>query len=64
MIRYVYLQGELAIPECNSALSTSRVLTMSFEEGFFVTETDKIAKMKLDSSYIAKIISSIFCEQM
>jgi aarF domain-containing kinase len=57
-------QGSIAIPRVNESLSSSRVLTMTFEEGVYVTEVLKIREMGLDERAVAKSISRIFCDQM
>jgi hypothetical protein len=56
--------GEVAMPTTRDDLSSTRVLTMSFEEGSYVTDVRAIRDMKLDSNAVAKVISKIFCEQM
>lgn len=54
--------GELAIPEVYQ--STQRILVMSFEEGCYLTDTEKIEEMKVDKGQVARLISKTFCEQM
>lgn len=54
--------GELVIPEVYT--STQRILVMSFEEGCYLTDTEKIQEMKIDKGQVARLISKTFCEQM
>lgn len=55
------VSDEVAVPSV--VKSSSRVLWMSFEEGCYVTDNDKINEMKLDRGNIARIISETFSDQ-
>jgi predicted unusual protein kinase regulating ubiquinone biosynthesis (AarF/ABC1/UbiB family) len=56
--------GEVAVPTHIPALSSSRVLTMEFEEGSYVTDLEAIQKMGLNKHEISRLVSKAFCEQM
>ncbi len=56
--------GDLALPVPESGLSSRRVLTMSFEEGCYVSDQDKVRAMGLPKSAISRLISRTFCEQI
>lgn len=57
-------RGEVVIPTVYDDFSSHRVLTMSFEEGFFVHDKTKLVDSKLNPSEISFLISKIFCEQI
>lgn len=54
--------GELAVP--NVYHSSPRVLVMSFEEGCYLTNTDRINELGVNKGEVARLISKTFCEQM
>jgi predicted unusual protein kinase regulating ubiquinone biosynthesis (AarF/ABC1/UbiB family) len=54
--------GELAIPRVYQ--STPRVLVMSFEEGCYITDSEKLSAMNIEKGQVARLISKTFCEQM
>jgi len=54
--------GDLALPKVFH--SSKRVLVMSFEEGCYMTDTEKLRDTKLDPSEVARLISKTFCEQI
>ncbi len=57
--------GDLVIPQVHAQCSTKRVLTMDFEEGVYVTETDTIRnRWHLNTADISSLVSKVFCEQM
>lgn len=55
--------GDVAVPKVNDSLSTKRMLTMSFEEGCYITNKSRIQDMGLSEALIAKTISKVFWEQ-
>lgn len=56
---------DLVIPQVHPECSTKRVLTMDFEEGVYVTETEKIRNQwQLRTADISSLVSKVFCEQM
>jgi predicted unusual protein kinase regulating ubiquinone biosynthesis (AarF/ABC1/UbiB family) len=55
---------DIVVPLVNEQLSGSRVLTMSFEEGFHATDLASIEECGLDKADIARLLSTTFCEQM
>jgi hypothetical protein len=57
-------RGDVAVPTVHQELSSRRVLTMSYEEGCYVNQPDKIDEMKLDRAQIALNISKLFWEQI
>jgi aarF domain-containing kinase len=56
--------GDLVIPSVYPAATSKRVITMSFEDGTYVTDLPGIAKMKLKTSDISRLVSKTFCDQM
>jgi predicted unusual protein kinase regulating ubiquinone biosynthesis (AarF/ABC1/UbiB family) len=62
LMRPMIQSGELALPEVYG--STPRVLVMSFEEGCYLTNADKINEMGVNKGEVARLISKTFCEQM
>lgn len=57
--------GELALPQPFREHSSSRILTMSFEEGVYVNKLDHIeTEMKLRRRDISSAISNIFAQQL
>lgn len=60
-----YIQrGEVAVPTVQTALSSRRVLTMTFEEGCYVTNSEKIQEWRLDRAQLGNTIAKVFCEQI
>ena len=47
-----------------SDTSSTRVLTMGFEEGSYVTDLKTISSLGLNKTDVSTIVSKIFCEQM
>ena len=58
------IHGTVAVPIVQDSLTSTRVLTMSFEEGSYVTDLAAIESMRLRKKDIAKAISKVFCQQM
>lgn len=56
--------GDVAVPQAVPSLSSPRVLTMTFEEGDYVTDLEAIRRQHLHPSDVAKIISTTFAEQI
>ena len=56
--------GVLIIPQAFPELSSKRVLTMSFEEGVPVSNKQAILALQLSTDEVAKMISTVFCEQI
>lgn len=56
--------GVLIIPRAFPELSSKRVLTMSFEEGVPVSDKQAIVALQLSTDEVAKMISTVFCEQI
>ena len=54
--------GELVLPKVYR--SSERVLVMSFEEGWFLDDADKMQASGIDPAEVAHLISKTFCEQM
>lgn len=54
--------GELAVPKVYH--SSPRVLIMSFEEGCYLTNTERINEIGVNKGEVARLISKTFCEQM
>lgn len=64
-LKDIIATGDLVIPQVHAQCSTRRVLTMDFEEGVYVTETDTIRKRwNLRTADISSLVSKVFCEQM
>ena len=53
--------NSVAVPTIYNA--TDRVLSMSFEEGCYVTNVDELRRLNIDCSEVARIISETFSEQ-
>eukprot|EP01037_Dinobryon_pediforme_P043598 gene43598-54739_t len=58
------LSGDVAVPAVDEAWSSSRVLTMSFEEGVYVTNEPQIQSWGLNRTQMSQTISRIFGEQI
>jgi predicted unusual protein kinase regulating ubiquinone biosynthesis (AarF/ABC1/UbiB family) len=56
--------GDVAVAKHLPELSSTRVLTMHFEEGSYVTDLAAIEAMGLPKNEISKLVSKAFCEQM
>ena len=56
-------QGDVAIPTVVPSLSSKRVLTMSFEEGSYVSDLQSIRDMKVSLEDVSRLISTVFSEQ-
>jgi aarF domain-containing kinase len=56
-------QGDVAIPTVVPSLSSKRVLTMSFEEGSYVSDLQSIRDMKVGLEDVSRLISTVFSEQ-
>ena len=48
----------------NAEFSSTRVLTMGFEEGSYVTNLAAIQHLGLNKVDVSSIVAKIFCEQM
>ena len=55
------LQSRVVLPEIVPHLCSSRVLTMTFEDGCSVTDTDALRRMRLSPSAVANLLSETFC---
>ena len=57
--------GDLVIPATHEKCCSSRVLTMDFEEGVYITDLHTIKnKWGLKAGDISTLVSTTFCEQM
>jgi aarF domain-containing kinase len=56
--------GDVAIPQPDKSRSSQRVLTMSFEDGCYVTKLKHHPTLHLDKVQVSRLISTIFCEQI
>lgn len=57
-------KGVVALPEVKHELCSKRILTMSFEEGVYVSDRSKLLELGLNPQTISRLISEIFCEQI
>lgn len=64
LLNKMIVSGDLAIPMAHSHLSSKRVLTMDFEEGCYATDVAEIQRLGLQTGDVARLISTVFCEQM
>ena len=64
LLNDMIITGDVCIPKPNELLSSQRVLTMDFEEGCYVSDLDKIEEIKLHTPDIARLISTVFAEQI
>ena len=55
------LAGRVVVPQVHGELSSTRVLTMSFEEGVSVTDVAGIARLRLPPRAVARQLSECFC---
>ena len=55
------LAGRVVVPAVHAELSSTRVLTMGFEEGVSVTDIDGIARLRLRPHAVARQLSECFC---
>ena len=56
--------GEVVVPRVYWALTGTRVLTMSFEEGQSVTDTAYQQRQGLGSAAVASLLSNTFCRMI
>ncbi|GMI46993.1 hypothetical protein TrCOL_g11122 [Triparma columacea] len=52
--------GKVCVPEILAEYSTSRLMAMTFEEGFLATDVEKIERAGLKREDVSSLISSIF----
>jgi aarF domain-containing kinase len=64
LLRDLVQAGDVVVPTPDESLASSRVLTMGFEQGSYVTDIAAINRMGLDPAHVARLISVAFCEQM
>ena len=57
-------RGRVCVPEVLPEFSTSRLMVMSFEEGYLATDVDKIERAGLKRGAVSSLISSIFAFQV
>lgn len=57
-------KGDVVIPTIVEHLSSKRIITMSFEDGFYVSESEQINKLGLNKEMIAHTISLLFYKQI
>lgn len=57
-------KGDVAVPHAVDSLSSNRILTMSFEEGCYLSDSKAIKEMGLRAVDISKLVSTTFCEQI
>ena len=58
-----YIQrGEVAVPHIEESLCSRRVLTMSFEEGCYITDKEQLQQLGLDRVKIGATIAKVFGE--
>lgn len=58
------LRGSVVVPDVLDGLSSTRVLTMSFEEGSSVVDRRAIERMALDPAAVVRLLSATFCAQV
>lgn len=56
--------GDVVIPKCYKDFSSKRVLSMSFEEGKYITDDDTFAVYNIKQKDVSRLISTVFCEQI
>lgn len=56
--------GDVVVPTVDVELSGRTVLTMSFEEGCYVTNKNKMKEWNINTVQIAETISKVFCAQI
>lgn len=64
LLRDFILRGEVAVPSVNAALSGRRVLTMTFEDGCYITNSRQISEWGLSRAQIGRTVAAVFCEQI
>lgn len=64
LLRDFIKRGEVAVPSVNAALSGRRVLSMSFEEGCYITNSRQISEWGLSRAQIGRTVAGVFCEQI
>jgi aarF domain-containing kinase len=57
-------RDDVRVPDVFPALTTSRVLTMSFEEGCYPDDAKALRRMGLAPAEVARLISSAFADQI
>ncbi len=57
-------RGDVCVPSVLGAASSSRVLTMSFEEGAYVTDLHYLQAHHLQPAHVAQLVSTLFCQQI
>ena len=63
-LRDLIAKGDVVIPAAHAELSSSRVLTMDFAEGVYISEVEKMTQMGVKPAEVAHLVSTVFCEQM
>ena len=58
------LAGKVVVPEVVGALSSSRVLTMTFEGGCRLTDHEGLARAGLSPTAVTRLLSEAFCAQI
>eukprot|EP01032_Pedospumella_encystans_P008064 gene8064-9611_t len=64
MLKKYIDSGEVAVPTVLDAYSATKVLTMSFEEGCYVSNKRQIEAWGLSKAHIAHTISTVFWDQI
>jgi aarF domain-containing kinase len=57
-------RGDVAVPKPITDISSKRILTMTFEEGVYVSRIKDISHYQIDASDISTLISRVFSEQI
>ena len=57
-------RGDVAVPTVRGDLSGARVLTMSFEEGAYITNEQFLEQNNISKTEIARTVAKVFCEQI
>lgn len=55
--------GDLVVPTSMNEMSSSRVLTMTFEEGSHISNVNYMRNLGINTADVAYIVSKAFCEQ-
>jgi len=58
------VKGRVTVPEMYPELSTSRILSMEFVEGVFITDVPELKKRKVDLGKLAQLVSLTFNEMI
>jgi predicted unusual protein kinase regulating ubiquinone biosynthesis (AarF/ABC1/UbiB family) len=64
LLRDFIARGEVAVPMVNASLSGRRVLTMTFEEGCYITNSRQVNEWGLSRTQIGHTVAAVFCEQI